>query len=189
MTKTLFLVLASSLALIAGGCGDSDLHSHDGEGAQSHDGHDHDGHDHDDDGDHDGHDHDDDGDHDGHDHGDDGDHDGHDHSNEASLGTTTIGEFTVELAQGHGGVAAEKEGHLVVKLPYNDKGETEVRAWIGTEDKVNSIVGRGEYAAGHDDYDVHAMAPESLPENTMWWIQLTLPDGTRIMGSAKPIFD
>ena len=41
MTKTLFLVLASSLVLIIGGCGDSDLHLSHGEGVQSHDGHDH----------------------------------------------------------------------------------------------------------------------------------------------------
>ena len=33
-----------------------------------------------------------------------------------------------------------------VKLPYNDKGATIVRAWIGTEDRLKSVAGKGEYA-------------------------------------------
>lgn len=105
---------------------------------------------------------------------------------ESPLGTVTIGSMKVELAQGHGGVAAGREGHLVVKLPYSDNGATIVRAWIGTEDRTLSFVGKGEYAPSHDDYDVHAMAPDPLPENTMWWIEIEKPDGTKVVGSAKP---
>jgi hypothetical protein len=93
----------------------------------------------------------------------------------------------VELAQGHGGVAAGKEGHLVVKLPYNDQGATQVRAWIGTSDSTLSMVGLGEYAPSHDDYDIHAMAPSPLPADAKWWIQIEKPDGTMVTGSANPI--
>jgi hypothetical protein len=105
---------------------------------------------------------------------------------EEPLGTVKIGDMTVELAQGHGAVTAGKEGHLVVKLPYTDHGSTIVRAWIGTADRTLSYVGKGEYAASHDDYDVHATAPDPLPANTMWWIEIEKPDGTKAVGSAKP---
>jgi len=120
---------------------------------------------------------------------DDGDHaDGEDHAHdETPLGTVTIGDMKVELAQGHGKIEAGKEGHLVVKLPYNDQGATVVRAWIGTEDRLQSPVGKGEYAPSHDDYDIHAVAPKTLPANTMWWIEIQKPDGTKVVGSAKPI--
>lgn len=121
------------------------------------------------------------------DHGDGGEAHGGDHAHdEVSLGTVTIGDMKVELAQGHGKVAAGKEGHLVVKLPYSDKGQTIVRAWIGTDDRLKSVVGKGDYAASHDDYDIHATAPKPLPANAMWWIEIEKPDGTKIVGSAKP---
>lgn len=111
----------------------------------------------------------------------------HDHGEEVSLGTVSMGDMEVELAQGHGKVEAGKEGHLVVKLPYNDSGETIVRAWIGTEDRTMSLVGKGEYAPSHDDYDIHAMAPDPLPEDVLWWIEIEKPDGTKVVGSAKPL--
>ena len=113
-----------------------------------------------------------------------------DHSHdEVSLGSTIIGELKVELAQGHGAVEAGKECHLVVKLPYNDKGATIVRAWIGTEDRTESFVGRADYAASHDDYDLHAIAPDPLPEDVKWWIEIEAPDGSRSVGSIAPILD
>jgi hypothetical protein len=97
-----------------------------------------------------------------------------------------IGEHSVALADGHGGIASGEEAHLVVKLPYTDKGATVVRAWIGTEDRTASYVGKGEYAPSHDDYDIHATAPDPLPENVMWWIELETPDGEKLLGSATP---
>ncbi|HNO78117.1 MAG TPA: hypothetical protein PKN33_08650 [Phycisphaerae bacterium] len=110
---------------------------------------------------------------------------GHAHD-EVSLGKVKIGDHEVELAQGHGKIKAGKEGHLVVKLPYNDKGETIVRAWLGSEDRTLSVVSKGEYAPSHDDYDVHAVAPDLLPENVMWWIEIEKPDGTKLVCSMKP---
>ncbi len=98
-----------------------------------------------------------------------------------------IDSMSIELAQGHGPIKAGTEGHLVVKLPYNDNGATTVRAWIGQEDRTLSMVGIGEYAPSHDDYDIHAMAPDQLPPNTMWWIEIEKPDGTTAVGSATPI--
>lgn len=124
------------------------------------------------------------------DHGDDGGGEGHGHGqDEVSLGTAAIGDMTVEFAQGHGKVEAGKEGHLVVKLPYNDKGATIVRAWIGSEDRLQSVVGKGEYALSHDDYDVHAVAPDPLPRNAMWWVEIQKPDGKKSVGSVKPLMD
>jgi hypothetical protein len=112
----------------------------------------------------------------------------HDHAHdEVSLGTAAIGDLEVEFAQGHGKVAAGMEGHLVVKLPYNDNGASIVRAWIGTEDRLKSVVGKGEYAPSHDDYDVHAIAPDPLPANAMWWVEVQKPDGTKLVGSVKPL--
>lgn len=113
-----------------------------------------------------------------------GDHD-HEHD-EVPLGSFTAGEMQIEAAQSHGNIEAGKEGHLVIKLPHNDAGATVVRAWIGTEDRTLSTVGRGEYAAAHNDYDIHAMAPNPLPENTMWWVEIEKPDGTKAIGSIAP---
>lgn len=121
------------------------------------------------------------------DHGDGEGEENHDHAHEeVSLGTAKIGDMEVEFAQGHGNVAAGMEGHLVVKLPYNDKGATVVRAWIGTEDRLRSVVGKGEYAPSHDDYDIHAVAPDPMPEDAMWWVEVEKPDGTKLVGSVKP---
>ncbi|MFU8892516.1 MAG: hypothetical protein ACNA8L_02705 [Luteolibacter sp.] len=122
----------------------------------------------------------------GHDHADGGHHHDHDHGDEAPLGKFMIGDYEVEAAQSHGNVEAGKEGHLVIKLPYNDNGATVVRAWIGNEDRTLSTVGRGEYAADHDDYDIHAMAPNPLPEDTKWWVELEKTDGTKLLGSIAP---
>lgn len=108
---------------------------------------------------------------------------------EVSLGKAKVGDLEVELAQGHGAVEAGKEGHLVVKLPYNDAGATIVRAWIGTADRTSSMVGKGTYAPSHDDYDVHADAPKPLPADAMWWIEVEKPDGAKQVGSAKPILE
>lgn len=105
---------------------------------------------------------------------------------EVSLGTVRIGDLDVEAFQAHGVVEAGKESHLVVKLPYNDRGATIIRAWIGTEDRLASYVGRGEYAESHDDFDVHATAPDPLPADVRWWIEIEQPDGTRAVGSIAP---
>ena len=145
-------------------------------------------HDHDHDGDH-GHEHPADDDK-GDDHGDshpDEQADEHDHEHEeVSIGSTTVGEWTVKLAQGHGPVTAGEEGHLVVVLPFKDDGATTVRAWIGSADRNASLVGKGDYAPSHDDYDVHATAPDPLPQDVKWWIEIERPDGKKATGSAQP---
>lgn len=123
----------------------------------------------------------------GHDHSMSDGHGDHDHAHdEVPLGTFTAGGMEIDAAQSHGNVEAGKEGHLVIKLPHNDAGATVVRAWIGTEDRTLSTVGRGEYAGAHNDYDIHAMAPDPLPENTMWWVEIEKPDGTTATGSIAP---
>lgn len=113
----------------------------------------------------------------------------HDHGQEIPLPPATVGDMTIELAQGHGPLKPGGVGHVVIKLPYSDNGETVVRAWIGGEDRALSSVGEGVYAPSHDDYDVHTMAPDPLPENTMWWIEIEKPDGAKLIGSTEPITD
>ena len=114
----------------------------------------------------------------------------HEHEHEeVGLGTFKIGEMDVEAAQGHGNVVAGKEGHLVIKLPYKDDGATVVRAWIGTEDRTLSGVGKGDYAPSHDDYDIHAVAPDPLPEGAKWWLEVEKPDGTKVVGSLLLLKD
>jgi hypothetical protein len=107
---------------------------------------------------------------------------GHAHD-EVPLGTFDIGGISVIAAQGHGKVEAGKEGHLVIKLPYSDKGASTVRAWIGSEDRTLSEVGKGDYAPSHDDYDIHAVAADPLPEGAKWWIEIEKPDGSKTVGS------
>ena len=112
----------------------------------------------------------------------------HEHD-EVPLGKFDIGGITVGAGQGHGAVEAGKEGHLVIKLPYQDQGATVLRAWIGIEDRTLSSVGKGEYAASHDDYDIHVVAPDPLPEGTGWWLEIEKPDGTRAVGSFPLLKD
>lgn len=125
---------------------------------------------------------------DGQDHHDDVDetHEDHGHGGETPLDPITIDGMTVELAQGHGRLEPGKELHLVVKLPYSDNGATVIRAWLGADDRFASVVAKAEYAPSHDDYDIHAVAPDPLPENTMWWIEIEKPDGEKLIGSARP---
>ena len=113
----------------------------------------------------------------------------HDHGEEAPLGKHKLGELEVTAAQGHGNVKPGKEGHIVVKLPYNDKGQTQVRVWIGTKDRTLSTVSKAKYAPSHDDYDAHAMAPSPLPKGCKWWIELRKPDGKKIIGSIPLLKD
>lgn len=114
-------------------------------------------------------------------------HGHHGEHDETPLGTTTIAGMIVTAAQGHGNVEAGKLGHLVIKLPYNDGGESIVRAWIGTKDRDLYLVERGEYAPSHDDYDVHVEAPAPLPDGAAWWIEIEKPDGTKVRGSIDMI--
>lgn len=104
-----------------------------------------------------------------------------------AIGPVQIGDMNVQLAQGHGAIAAGKESHLVVLMPYEDNGETVVRAWIGSEDRTLSFVGRGDYSSSPSRYDIHAVAPNPLPNNAKWWIEIEKPDGTKALGSATPI--
>ena len=114
----------------------------------------------------------------------------HDHADEeVALGTFDIDGISVEAAQGHGNVEAGKEGHLVIKLPYKDNGETVVRAWIGSSDRTLSSVGKGDYAPSHDDYDIHAVAPDPLAAGSKWWLEIAKPDGTKAVGSLPLLKD
>ncbi len=125
------------------------------------------------------------------DHGHDGhDHSGHDHSEgNYDLGTAHVGAVAVTLTQGHGLVKAGKESHLVVKLPYDDQGQSVVRAWLGVYDRLQSYVGKGEYDAEARVYDVHATAPDELPKDCKWWIEIEKPDGTKFTGSSLPMIE
>jgi len=108
---------------------------------------------------------------------------------EVALGEFDIAGNIVKAAQGHGSVEPGKEGHLVITLPYKDDGETITRAWIGTADRTLSSVGKGEYAPSHDDYDIHAIAPEPLPAGAKWWLEIEKPDGTKAVGSIPLLKD
>lgn len=122
----------------------------------------------------------------GHSHG--GGGGGH-HHDEVPLGSVQVGDDACELAAGHGPVSAGGDEHLCVKLPYNDGGESIIRVWIGTEDRTQSEVAKAKYAPDHDDYDVHLTAPDPLPDNCQWWIEIEKPDGTRATGSLTPEFE
>ena len=113
----------------------------------------------------------------------------HDHGDEVALGTFQLGDYKITAAQGHGKVEPGKEGHLVIKLPYNDKGQSVVRIWIGSSDRTLSTVGKAIYTAAHNDYDVHTVAPSPLPKDCKWWIEIRKPDGKRIIGSIPLLRD
>jgi hypothetical protein len=107
----------------------------------------------------------------------------HDHGESVLLGTFNIAGIYVQATQAHGTVESGAEGHLVIKLPYADKGATVVRAWIGLEDRTLSSVGMGQYASKGNRYDIHMLAPKPLPANAKWWVEIEKPDGTQAVGS------
>lgn len=149
-------VLCSAIAI--GGCGDEAGHDHE------HDDHTHtDG--------------------DGHDHDEHAEGEEHDHD-EVSLGQVAIGDVSAEAFQGHGTAGAGKELHLIIKFEEATPGASTVRAWIGTDDRLSSTVAKAEYVAGERAYELHAVAPDPLPENAMWWIEVEAADGTKSVGSV-----
>jgi hypothetical protein len=110
----------------------------------------------------------------------------HDDEHESiELDAITIDGMRVELTQNHGPVNAGEEEHLIVRVDGEDI--LAVRVWIGTEDRTLSYVGKGEYAVLNDAFEAHTMAPDPLPENTMWWIEIEKADGTKVIGSAQPV--
>ena len=111
---------------------------------------------------------------------------GHEHD-EVDLGVLKLGPHAVRLAQGHGPLEGGEEAALVVQLPFSDGGETQVRAWLGGAERTESFIGRGIYAPSHDDYDLHVLAPDALGADTSWWVELELPDGSRLVGSHPPL--
>jgi hypothetical protein len=176
---TITTVAVFSLALLAG-CGDA---GHDESGH----GHDHENGDHEHEQDQHAHD---DGPHD-HDNGNahqehDGEH-GHEHE-EYKLGTFEIEGMEIQAKQGNKQITPGQKAHLIIKLSDSNEGATIVRAWIGTEDRTKSIVAKGEYAPSHDDYDLHTMAPDPLPDNAKWWVEIEHPDRTTAVGSI-PLYE
>lgn len=147
---------------------DHDGHSHSHNGSDDHD-HDHSR------GAQDGH---------AHDHGEDGHH-----GNVNELGSVSIGGMDLTVAQAHGPVAAGMESHLVLRVPNDDHKNLTIRAWLGTSDRTLSYVGKAEYDNRRTQYDVHATAPDPLPEDVMWWIEIEKTDGTSATGSIKPFMD
>ncbi|MEM7698145.1 MAG: hypothetical protein AAF236_07060 [Verrucomicrobiota bacterium] len=162
--KTTTLIGAAVALLLATSCNDSHSHSDHGHS------HEEEGHSHDD------------GSHHHHENESDGAASEDEHE-EVSLGSHDIGGITVEAAQGHGMAEAGKEIHLVVKLPYNDSGESVVRAWVGSEDRTLSTVGKAEFTKSSGDYDVHAVAPDPLADDAKWWVEIEKPDGSKALGS------
>ncbi|MEM1222402.1 MAG: hypothetical protein AAGH40_06525 [Verrucomicrobiota bacterium] len=153
MKNLIQLIIVLSLAALITGCGSE--HDH---------GHDHHGHDH-------------------HDHAPKLEEGDHDHGERVRLGVFNISGVYVEAIQAHGMIKAGAEGHLALKLPYSDQGETVVRAWIGNEDRTLSSVGKGKFSAKYSLYDIHMMAPKPLPEDAKWWVEIEKPDGTKALGS------
>ncbi|MFI4916262.1 MAG: hypothetical protein ACIAS6_07145 [Phycisphaerales bacterium JB060] len=120
-----------------------------------------------------------------------GEHDGQNHASEhdghgelINLGDIALGGMQVRAAQGHGQAEAGKELHLIVTLPQEAANST-VRAWIGTEDRLASTVALADYSEGSGGHELHAIAPDPLPENASWWIEVELPDGTTHVGSVS----
>lgn len=127
-------------------------------------------------------------DHEGHSHEGDshtaGVHDDVEHGEAVALGTVSIGGIEVEAFQGHGMAEPGKELHLLVKLGEADAGGATVRGWIGTDDRFQSVVALAEYSADEGGYELHATAPDPLPEGSSWWVEVRLPDGTTHVGSV-----
>lgn len=103
------------------------------------------------------------------------------------LDTIVINGMSIQLSQSHGPVGAGEEEHLIVTIDNGDADIIGVRAWIGTEDRTLSYVGKGEYSVINDAYDIHTSAPDALDDNTMWWIEIEMADGTKHTGSIKPV--
>ncbi|MEM6333832.1 MAG: hypothetical protein AAF823_10890 [Planctomycetota bacterium] len=108
------------------------------------------------------------------------------HGVEVKLEPATAGDVTLELAQGHGPLTPGGVGHLAIRLPYSDDGQTKIRVWIGGQDSAGTTVADAIYVPPRDYYDVHMPTPDPLPQDALWWIEVEKPDGTKALASAQP---
>jgi hypothetical protein len=95
------------------------------------------------------------------------------HSDPNSLGTQTIGAYTVEVVA-YGGIEAGHEGDIDVDV---DGGTPKtVRAWVGQEDGVGSVKALAEEEEpGH--YHVHVDVGNEIPEGAKFWLELEEESG------------
>lgn len=124
----------------------------------------------------------------GHEHGPNGEHldgdeggDMHD-GDSAALGEITVGDLRFEAAQGHGEAAPGKELHIEL-TPVEGGDDLTVRVWIGTDDRLASVVGKADRDAETGTYEAHATAPDPLPDGAAWWVEVTADGGEPAVGS------
>lgn len=99
--------------------------------------------------------------------------DGSGHSDPDSLGTQTIGAYTIEVVA-YGGIKAGHEGDI--DLDVDGGTPKAVRAWVGQEDAVGSVKALAEEEEpGH--YHVHVDVGNEIPEGAKFWLELEEESG------------
>jgi hypothetical protein len=101
----------------------------------------------------------------------------HDHaastSTAQSLGTITVSGFEMEVIQ-DGKIEAGKEATFEIRIK-GDKDPTAVRVWIGVESGRGSAKGKAHRHG--DKMEVHADAPDPIPDDAKLWIEVETDAG------------
>lgn len=114
-----------------------------------------------------------------HDHSEKDNHGDHGHGEGGSLGTTTIGPWTVSVS---GEVKAGSEAHLDIKLSGSTVRPAAVRVWIGTKDGKGAMKQKADTAGGGTEYHAHAEVPKRIPAGAQLWVEIDDGKGTKSVG-------
>lgn len=113
---------------------------------------------------------------------------GHGHSGEVvDLGTSTVGELTVQASRDAGELKAGGDAAIDVRITTADgkpASVTAVRFWIGTEDAKGSVKARAEIEDPQDPgrWHTHAELPNPLPEGARLWVEIETAEGKKAAG-------
>lgn len=133
----------------------------------------------------------------GHDHehgpGEDHDHEDdmtHGRDSDVDLGEMQIGGHLFRVVQSHGMAEPGKELHITIQSVANGSAEwslngATLRVWIGTSERLNSLVALAESGSDQNRFDAHVIVPDPQPEDAQWWFEFETADGEKFVGSQR----
>ncbi len=92
------------------------------------------------------------------------------------LGTTTIAGLKIEAITQEGPVVPGKEGAFDVVIGEGATPPKAMRAWIGVESGQGSAKGKLEKEPNRH-YHSHVRVPDTLPEGSMYWLEVEPESG------------
>ncbi len=102
----------------------------------------------------------------------------------ADLGTTTIGTLKIEKITQEGAVKAGAEGAFDIIIGEGATPPKAMRAWIGVASAEGSVKTKLESEPDRH-YHSHVEVPKTLPEGSMYWLEVEPETGPAAKTSFK----